>query len=612
MKKNYLRMIAAVTAMLLALVFAFAGCGEGKEAGKGDDSGKNDGTATPAPETGAVSLEMAQDKPIEFLETVFEKTLDTSGTKLDALEKKLASKGGIEISVVGTGDYAGNDGTVAIYYSEDGKVVVIADAALAEMDIDASLWLTKDGVIVSSEAAGAAPAKITDEYIASLIEELEFDEIFEEVKDVDAEEQQKKIDEFVKLLFEQNKNLSAEAVEVEVNGEKIAAVKTTYSLNKESAVALVESIADSFGDDIQTEILDKFFTEYEEVYDDVTDEIYTEETSVSVEDIKTEIIDFINSLDSADIAVSMIVNEKTGKIIEVNANGSVKVAENDTDLVLAAKSDSDSFVVVLSGKVDGETGFIKAGVDTVTEGDVVTATAYVEVSDEEKIEAVVTYNTADGKFTAEYEAVKVSGTAKVDENSMTISLDGVEVEGENVLPITVTLKIKADVELPAEPTVEANIETEDDLLEYLATLDEDFLNMISSLFAPGYDDSFNDDFEGEWEDDSFDDDFEYNEGFYADEIYSIVLDECTVHFGGYTEDDGSFSATAFVDEEGLLIDGVFFLDENGEAQYVDLSIVDDVCTVSFSWGETDYDGTVVAVGDLAEAYKYAVSSYEIA
>ena len=550
MNKYIKKVMIFVLVIVLVAATALVGCGKDKNKDNNDGE-KNPAGSTEKPSDSVaqkeeLTLEMAQKDPVEFFAVAMKNTVSAENAK-----DWFSDDYSMQIKLEPTEEeYAGEYIDFILYGAKNGDNALTLDINADGVKAAADAWFTADGVTVSSDDLGVN-ATVTKEYVDTLIDTLISNKILggedTENKLPDLSEIKTKIDDLkekfeksIKDIVTGEDGFKAEEIEIDVNGEKVPAVKLSYSLDKYALDKLISSLLDEYSDDIEEllEFIGLFAggSSYE-YYDEETGEWVTESYEPEIPtatDVKKFISAMISQMDVVDYSIDIIVNDKTD-CIDSTVEKLVVKCENAFNIDLTstttdfANPAGPKMVVDIKADDGADPTTVKIVKESNIKDDVFTVVLYADATVNGETQRVFdltgTYNAKTKAY--KYEAkggmlsvinkvapmsVKDADTLEEDNTEFSVVLEGTIEVTENSYKMTVDkwlmneesaetkilIEIKSGVTMPAVPADATKIDSDDALESYVSGLDMEKIQSVLEGFGfgaqeyPDYDDEYYD------------------------------------------------------------------------------------------------------------------------
>ena len=550
MNKYIKKVMIFVLVIVLVAATALVGCGKDKNkdnnGGEKNPAGSTEKPSDSVAQKEELTLEMAQKDPMEFFSAAMKNTASTENSK-----DWFSDDYSMQIKLEPTEEeYAGEYIDFILYGAKNGDNALTLDINADGVKAAADAWFTADGVTVSSDDLGVN-ATVTKEYVDTLIDTLISNKILggedTENKLPDLSEIKTKIDDLkekfeksIKDIVTGEDGFKAEEIEIDVNGEKVPAVKLSYSLDKYALDKLISSLLDEYSDDIEEllEFIGQFAggSSYE-YYDEETGELVTESYEPEIPtatDVKKFISAMISQMDVVDYSIDIIVNDKTD-CIDSTVEKLVVKCENAFNIDLTstttdfANPAGPKMVVDIKADDGADPTTVKIVKESNIKDDVFTVVLYADATVNGETQRVFdltgTYNAKTKAY--KYEAkggmlsvinkvapmsVKDADTLEEDNTEFSVVLEGTIEVTENSYKMTVDkwlmneesaetkilIEIKSGVTMPAVPADATKIDSDDALESYVSGLDMEKIQSVLEGFGfgaqeyPDYDDEYYD------------------------------------------------------------------------------------------------------------------------
>ena len=550
MNKYIKKVMIFVLVIVLVAATALVGCGKDKNkdnnGGEKNPAGSTEKPSDSVAQKEELTLEMAQKDPVEFFAAAMKNTVSAENAK-----DWFSDDYSMQIKLEPTEEeYAGEYIDFILYGAKNGDNALTLDINADGVKAAADAWFTADGVTVSSDDLGVN-ATVTKEYVDTLIDTLISRVILggedTENKLPDLSEIKTKIDDLkekfeksIKDIVTGEDGFKAEEIEIDVNGEKVPAVKLSYSLDKYALDKLISSLLDEYSDDIEEllEFIGLFAggSSYE-YYDEETGELVTESYEPEIPtatDVKKFISAMISQMDVVDYSIDIIVNDKTD-CIDSTVEKLVVKCENAFNIDLTstttdfANPAGPKMVVDIKADDGADPTTVKIVKESNIKDDVFTVVLYADATVNGETQRVFdltgTYNAKTKAY--KYEAkggmlsvinkvapmsVKDADTLEEDNTEFSVVLEGTIEVTENSYKMTVDkwlmneesaetkilIEIKSGVTMPAVPADATKIDSDDALESYVSGLDMEKIQSVLEGFGfgaqeyPDYDDEYYD------------------------------------------------------------------------------------------------------------------------
>ena len=550
MNKYIKKVMIFVLVIVLVAATALVGCGKDKNkdnnGGEKNPAGSTEKPSDSVAQKEELTLEMAQKDPVEFFAVAMKNTVSAENAK-----DWFSDDYSMQIKLEPTEEeYAGEYIDFILYGAKNGDNAFAIDINADGVKAAADAWFTADGATVSSDDLGVN-ATVTKEYVDTLIDTLISNKILggedTENKLPDLSEIKTKIDDLkekfeksIKDIVTGEDGFKAEEIEIDVNGEKVPAVKLSYSLDKYALDKLISSLLDEYSDDIEEllEFIGQFAggSSYE-YYDEETGEWVTESYEPEIPtatDVKKFISAMISQMDVVDYSIDIIVNDKTD-CIDSTVEKLVVKCENAFNIDLTstttdfANPAGPKMVVDIKADDGADPTTVKIVKESNIKDDVFTVVLYADATVNGETQRVFdltgTYNAKTKAY--KYEAkggmlsvinkvapmsVKDADTLEEDNTEFSVVLEGTIEVTENSYKMTVDkwlmneesaetkilIEIKSGVTMPAVPADATKIDSDDALESYVSGLDMEKIQSVLEGFGfgaqeyPDYDDEYYD------------------------------------------------------------------------------------------------------------------------